>query len=401
MNQGPYKLFASCPRGMEELLTIEIEHLGGKSTISHDGGVEFLGDASVLFDYILFSRLGSRIFLHLGFSTIPNEKAIYQAFGNVKWSDYLNNNMTFAIKTLFSQEAKKQYSNSIIFSQILKDSIVDNFRKNTGNRPSVDKASPDVQFLQRIEYKNNSTLAILYVDVTGRPLTNRGYRESGHDAPLRENVAAALVEMSGYTGKESFVDPMCGSGTILIESIFKTLNISPRYLYLRGYLERGEIPFSFTKWPLMRQEVKQFDKLAQEALADVRKKINHLPLNHFFVNDIDPKALSITRKHLRKMGIPVGPIHFSNTDATTYCSGTQNGYIICNPPFGERLDEVEKLKKLYYLFGENLKQNYKGHKAFILTSDPDLRKAIGLRTEFRKVVYNGPIECRLLSYHIY
>jgi 23S rRNA G2445 N2-methylase RlmL len=400
--------FASCPKDSEYLLEEEINKYHPLKTRTEPGGVAFQGPMEIAFDVLLNSRIASRVFKEIQIYSIMSEKDLYLKAKDKWWDKIFFLNQTFKINTLFDRETKENFNNSLIFSQILKDAIVDNFREKLGERPSVNTENPDITFLLRVEKKSRHPgyNARILVDMTGVPLSNRGYREDPLKAPLRENLAAAIVMATDFDPeKDIFTDCMCGSGTLLIEAILLKAKVAPTYLKIRKYIERKTIPFSFMKHPwytVDKKSVKSFELKAMAVYNYALKALNELETRQFFGFDISERALETTRLHLTNAMIPRPIVTLNKRDATKITPmDPPPGIVICNPPYGERMGDEEQLSILYKNLGENFKQNFKGYRAYIFTSNPLLRKSISLQTKKRTTFYNGNLECRLLRYDLF
>lgn len=399
--------FASCPRDVEYLLEEEIKAYHPLKTRVEPGGVAFQSPIETAFDVLLHSRIASRVFKEIQIYSIMTEKDLYSKAKDKWWDKVFDLKQTFKINTLFDKETKEQFNNSLIFSQILKDAIVDNFREKFGERPSVNTEKPDITFLLRIEKKSRHPgfNARILVDMCGDPLSNRGYREDTLKAPLRENLAAAIVMSTDFDPtKDIFTDCMCGTGTLLIEAILIKAKVAPTYLKVRRYIERKTPVFDFLKHPWHLADKKAcriFDEKAIDVYNHANAALNELETRQFFGFDINERALETTRKHLKNAMIDQQIVTLNKRDATKITPmDPPPGIVICNPPYGERMGEEEDLQTLYRDLGENFKHNFKGYRAYVFTSNPLLRKAIELQTSKRLTFHNGSIECRLLRYEL-
>lgn len=400
--------FASCPREVEHLLEKEIRDLGITRIEVEKGGVAFKAEIEQALDVLLQSRVASRVFKELQVYTIASEKDLYARAKEKWWDKVFTVNQTFKINTLFDRETKENFSNSIIFSQLLKDAIADNFREKFGERPSVDTGRPDITFLLRVERKQGTDLynARILVDMCGEPISNRGYREESLKAPLRENLAAAIILTTDFDPeKDIFTDSMCGTGTLLIEAILMKAKVAPTYLKIRQFIEKKVPVFDFIKHPWFtvdRKAVRIFEEKAMAIYNHSLAALNELQSRQFFGFDITERAMETTRIHLHNAMIDQQIVTLNKRDATKITPmDDPPGIVICNPPYGERMGEEEELKQLYKDYGENLKHNFKGFRAYVFTSNPMLRKEISLGTKSRHTFYNGSLECRLLKYELY
>lgn len=400
--------FASCPREVEHILEKEIRDLGITRIEVEKGGVAFKAETEEALDVLLNSRVASRVFKELQVYTISTEKDLYALAKEKWWDKIFNVQQTFKINTLFDRDAKEAFNNSMIFSQLLKDAIADNFREKYGERPSVDTGRPDITFLLRVERKPGTPQfnARILVDMCGDPISNRGYREESLKAPLRENLAAAIIMSTDFDPeKDIFTDSMCGTGTLLIEAILIRAKVAPTYLKIRQYIEKRVPVFDFIKHPWFladRKAQRLFDERAQVIYNHSLAALNELQTRQFFGFDIHERAMETTRIHLHNAMIDQQIVTLNKRDATKITPmDDPPGIIICNPPYGERMGDEDELKGLYKSYGENLKHNFKGFRAYVFTSNPLLRKEISLGTSERKTFFNGSLECRLLKYELY
>ena len=390
--------FASCPRGTEELLKEEATELG-LSPIVKTGGVGFKTDVKKAIKFIFHSRLASRVFMEVGYFFIKKEDDIYHEAKKIGWSDYMTTNDTFKINTLFDRDTKKRFHNSIYLSQKLKDALVDHQRDHFGKRSNVETTKPTHSFLQRIETKGKSSKVMVYLDLCGMPLDKRGYRDSSvHQAPLRENLAAAILKSADYTKKDKFFDPMSGSGTLLVEAVMIAADIAPSFIQLKNVKK----PYNFTrhKWfrdlDLMDWYMKEVEKI----VANSRSKIEKLKEGKFFCNDIENDNIKLIKKHLRKCFGRVDFVTFFNEDFLKMAAYPKANFIVMNPPYGKRLGQSENIKSLYHNIGETLKNQCQNSRAFIFTIKDDLHKEIRLKTSRKTPFFNGDLECRLFEYQI-
>lgn len=241
--------------------------------------------------------------------------------------------------------------------------------------------------------------------MSGIPLSNRGLRVSGHQAPLRENLAAAIIMSTGWNPeKECFIDSMCGTGTFLVEAALIKSKLPPSYFHIKQIFEDKKAVYSFQKHKWFSEDSKLnlwFFTLIEAHYKNILKVLDSDESVTIFGMDLDPKAIQLTTKTLLNSGLD-DRISIRKADATTLLPPRElTGIILCNPPYGNRLGETKSLETLYYDYGENLKNNFKGYKAFILTGDLELRKKISLKTSARIPFRNGNIDCRLLKYDLF
>ena len=407
----PNLFYVSTSRGLEEMLEQELKALGIENMTPTRGGVEFKAKPIEALRVILYSRLGSRVYQKISSFFIRKDKDIYRMARRVPWDEYFKVEQYFSIKTLVENKIKghKLTKSPMHLSLVLKDSIADHFREKTyGKRPNVSKDAPDFQVLQYIsecpEDKDKYNVT-LYQDLTGSPLFHRGYRTKYFEAPMKENLAAALAIEMKVDQAESFIDGMTGSGTVLIEAA----------------LIKHKIPASFLKYPQYKRKIKvwdfqrhrffmddsslqrEFDREIERLDQDVLRAFSKIkPGQKIQGFDIDPKAVSIAKTHINGTGLGAF-IKVDQADITDFKPEGDSGVLFCNPPYGVRLakGEEEKLKELYYQLGENFKENFEGWSCYVFTSMPELRKRISLKTSSRTQFYNGQLDSRLVGYQIY
>lgn len=405
--------FASVPTGLEEVLETELKELGAKSTKVVKGGVHFESFAEVAVQAVLYSRIASRIYKKIYGFEIKIEKDIYYNAKEIKWKSVFNLDQTFKIQVIQGKSLlgtkRSKFQNSMFLGQQLKDAIADRFRDDTKERPNVDKVSPDVNILMRVEPNDNphsvkEDVTIL-IDMCGLALSNRGYRVKSFSAPVRENLAAGILKLTGYTGKEVLVDGMCGSGTFLAEAAMIQNDIPPCFIRILDFKEHGdELPWAFLKLNFYTKDkylVENTEKFIEEAHQKTLTGLKNLKLGSIFGYDLDDGALDIADYNLNLAGLLNG-IELHHGDATQITKpNLEGGIFIVNPPYGERLGEEENLAKDYHELGENLKNNFKDYRAYIFTGNLPLLKKISLRTSKKHILFNGNIEARLAEYLLY
>ncbi|MBT3586770.1 MAG: hypothetical protein HN509_17800 [Halobacteriovoraceae bacterium] len=419
MNEKEPTYFVSCPSGVEKLLVDELASFGLNDLKQEKGGVSLqTADEKEIISVVLNSRLASRVFKILQSYTIYDKDDLYRMASQKWWHKEFDVDQTFKIQTLFDFKAKKILKNSNVYGLTLKDAICDQFRKECNKRPDVAKEDPDISLTLRIEDKypnrkknedapeKNNFMAIISIDLCGTPLNFRGYRSAYHQAPLRENLAAALIMASDWKPNEEILfDGMCGSATILIEAALIAGGVSPSYLRVFEAIENNQQVFAFEEqsWFVDNNQLKNwfYDHIDQECKNN-KNKLKNIEPGLIFGSDISPGFLKSARANLKEARIPKEAVRVDLGDATKDGPGAnqKSGVYICNPPYGERLVQ-EDIEKLYYDLGENLKNNWKGFRAYVFTSDPSLRKKIALQTSERIPFFNGKLECRLLKYDLY
>ena len=399
--------FISCPTGLEDLLEKELVAIGVTRLKRTRGGISIKERFDLAFEIILYSRIASRIYHKLKSFYVQKEKDLYRKACEIDWTNVFAIQDRFKIKTVITDHRSSKFKNSLYLSQLLKDSITDEFKKKfDGRRPSVDKENPNINFLLFIDpnESDNREKATVYFDLTGRPLSDRGYRSKNIGAPLRENLAAALVLSTNWNKEDTLIDPMCGTGTIIFEAALIKADIPPSYLRIEEYVNKTN-PWSF----LMAKKYKfnkDIEKIVKTKTAEAFEKITsgmkklEKQQNPILGSDTHEKTLSHVRKSLRRSGLN-NYIELEKADALKRTIPGEKGVYICNPPYGERLGDIEELKGFYHDLGEHLKNNYRGFDAYILTNSADLRKSISLRTKERIPFKNGNLDCRLLHYELY
>lgn len=377
-------LFATCARGFEELLKNELVELGASTTKIVQGGVRFEVDKHGLYRSLLWSRLASRILLPIATGKIFDEVDLYGLAVAQPWKDYFTQTDSFRVDFTGTNNIIRhtQYG-----AMRVKDGVVDYFERKSLPRPNVDKEYPDI----RLHAYLNRDEVTLYLDLSGESLHRRGYREISGEAPLRETLAAAIILRSGYQKGEAVVDPMCGSGTLLIEAAQIAADIAPR-------LDR--IEWGFRRW-LGHEE-----SIWQEILSEAdERKFDGLqeakPL--FYGFDIDSKVLN-KAKHNAKMAGVDKLIRFARQDVAQLKNplkeSEKSGLVVSNPPYGERLGSTPALIALYNVFGERLKAEFGGWRASIFSGEPQLLDCLRMRAKRQFKARNGALECIQKNYLI-
>jgi 23S rRNA G2445 N2-methylase RlmL len=413
MKKYNYEYFASSPSGLEELLAKELADLGAKTTVVVRGGVQFEGSHDVALKAILFSRIASRVFKFLHQFDVNNEQDYYLAATDIKWKSLMDLEHTFRITTIFGDLPfeRDEFRNSQFANLKLKDAIVDYFRHHEGVRPSVEKDSPDVSFLARIDRGDEKPYkATIMYDLCGDPLNQRGYRVSKTEAPVKENVAAGIIQLVKWDPEnEDFIDGMCGSGTFVIEAALMAAGIAPSYLRVEWHLKNPSQnkPWTFLnyQWLTKDQELlKEFKELLKEISGSTAKGLEKLAgmKGKIAGNDLSEMSLISARENLREAKLDK-VIALTQVDARVLNPNQNKTLFICNPPYGERLEhgEEEKLKDLYKGLGDHWKHNFKGHRAALFTGNLQMLKSVGLKSSKKHMLYNGDIDCRVAEYNLY
>jgi putative N6-adenine-specific DNA methylase len=372
------EFFATTAKGVEEILAGELESLGIRGAVIERGGVRFSGTMEACYRANLWLRTASRVMMPLAEFPCDSPKALYDGVRGILWNDILTPAMTLAVDCSLRDSAM---THSGFVALKTKDAIVDTIRDRCGSRPNVDTHDPDLRVNVHL-VKNHCTVSL---DSSGVPLDRRGYRLDKNEAPLRETLAAAILMLSGWDGTSPLVDPMCGSGTIPIEAALMAGRRAPG-------LNRP--CYGFQRWP-------SFDSLLWNRLVAEAQGVAMESLPVELVGcDRSAKAIAMARQNSERARTE-HLIKFIRMELADFTPPTGPGTIILNPPYGRRLGEEEELKPLYKLIGDVLKKRCAGYTGYIFTGSADLAKCIGLKASRRMVLFNGPIECRLLRFDIY
>ncbi|MCP4600643.1 MAG: RNA methyltransferase [Proteobacteria bacterium] len=377
-DKADFRLFATTAAGLEDELAAELRGIGVRSIDPAIRGIGFTGDIETIYRANLWLRTAHRVLLELDEFEATDREALYEGVSHIHWSDHLSVNGTLAVDTISSGS---NLSHTQFVSQVVKDAIVDGFRRRLGRRPNVDQKDPDLQLNARLS-GNRCTLSI---DTSGKRLHRRGYRpDFGVQAPLKETLAAGILLKSGYDGSMPLIDPMCGSGTFLVEGALIAKNIAPGLLGRRFGFMRGS-SFDQRIWKNLTIEAKAMIRRDKEALI--------------VGSDISEETIRATGTAAQGAGVD-DAIRLRRANLSDLAERTK-GMVVTNPPYGERLGEMEELAELYRTLGNVLKQRCRGMTAHVLTSSKFLSGKIGLRPKNRDVLWNGAIECRLLHYDLY
>jgi putative N6-adenine-specific DNA methylase len=369
--------FATVAAGSEDLLEQELRPLGAKGVRPGKGGVRFTGEWETALRTCLWLRTAMRVLLPIG--TVPASTAdeLYAGARAVRWTDHLDARHTFSVEASGTSEALRHTHFTALR---IKDAIVDTLRDKHGMRPDVDAHNPDVRVIAHLA-RGQCDLSL---DVSGEPLFKRGYRLEPTKASLKETLAAAVLLASGYDGEKPLVDPMCGSGTIALEAAMIAHRRAPG-------LERG---FGVERWPLFDDRLRTtLRQLREEARAQVRKDAPAVT-----AKDRDPEAVAATRSNAARLGLP---LQVTEADARELAPLDPPGFVVCNPPYGERLEMGGKknLKTFFWQLGQRWRELH-GHHVSVLSGGPEFESAFGLRPAKVRAMYNGPIACRLLQYDV-
>lgn len=377
--------FATCSKGVEDLLQHELENLGVQQTKIHTGGVAFNGELKHAYKACLWSRVASRILLQLKEFTITSDDDLYEEVLSIDWSEHFSVDNTLAIDCFSSHSV---VNNSHFATLRVKDAVVDQFVKDTEQRPTIDRESPDI----RINVYLSDKQCLIYLDMSGDALHKRAYRQAAGTAPLRETLAASMLYRAKWNtffeNDLPLYDPMCGSGTLLIEAAMMAGNIAP------GLLRKN---FGFNAWK--KFEPADWNEVLDEAEAMKLSGMAKIPAIRG--SDIDEVLVGIARKNVEAAGLS-SVIKITLQDATKDLMPptSKAGLLITNPPYGKRIGQIELLRTVYYRFGLQLKTNFNGWTAVIITSEAELARSIGLRSFHKNTLFNGALKSVLYQYHI-
>lgn len=370
------QIFIKTFKGLEEVLKQEVLELGGEDVRVEKRGVSCYGDKAFLYKCNLHLRTALRVLVPIHECVVHTERDFYKKMKRFKWSDYMDLNSSFAIDSVVNSRV---FNHSKFIALRTKDAIVDQFREEFDERPDVDVKSPDVRFNIHIAEKK----VIVSLDSSGFSLHKRGYRQEGHEAPINEVMAAGLVLQSQWKGQTDFVDPMCGSGTILVEAALIAKNRAPQ-LY--------NDQLNFQKW-------KNFDaKLWEEIKVEARKQEKEVSCEikgGDILQEYVESAILATRKMKLEYDVQVKHISFFDSK-----SDSDTGVLITNPPYGERLKEDE-INAFYKKIGDQLKTHYHGFSAWIISSNMQALKFVGLKPKRKIPLMNGALECKVHQYELY
>jgi len=368
--------FAICPRGLENLLLDELQAVGGTELWATAGGVFFSGEWEVCYRANLESRIATRILWHIVKGPYAKEEDIYRLAVRQLWPNHFAVSSTMRVVTT----AIKCPLKSLDFVTLrVKDAVCDRFREDLGERPNIETRNPDVS-VHVFLTENECTL---YLDTSGQPLWQRGFRKASVEAPLKENLAAGILKLSGWQPGTPLIDPMCGSGTFLLEAVQMALDRAPG-------LDRT---FAF-------ERLRSFKALAWadiRAAAEARvRPAERMEIRGY---DIDERAVRATRRNLQEAGF--GAIFsVDRSDVLETQPLTDHGILIANPPYGERIGEQDELAAFYPQLGTALKRHWAGWNCFFFTADLRLPKLVGLKPSRKTPLFNGPLECRLFEIRV-
>ena len=379
-----FDFFISCPKGVEDLLAHECEQLGILDIKPQASGIAFTGIIEDAYKLCLWSRLASRVLLRLSSFPANDYDDLYEGVKQIDWLSHFDVDNGFAIDCFAAHDSM---TNSHFATLRIKDAIVDQFMEKVKLRPDVVRENPDI----RINVYVGQSETMVYLDLSGAPMHQRGYRQKTGLAPLKENLAAAILFRSKWPSKAKqglpLCDPMCGSGTLLIEAAYIAANIAP------GVLRKH---YGFLAWKQHDADI--WNHLFSDAKKSAKEK-SAIPV--ILGSDNSKNVLDVARDNIEAAGL-TDYITLYQQDISDVMPNLPEtpGLLVTNPPYGQRLGQIEQLKNVYYRIGQSLKENYAGWDAAVFTSSSELAKLIGLRSHHKNTLYNGPLKCILHQYHI-
>ncbi len=370
-----FEMIAKTFYGLEEVLAKELRAIGAKNIIKHNRALSFIGSIETMYKANYLSRTALRILKPIIKCKVQTPKALYRNVKKYEWENLFSLKDTFAIDTVVSSE---YFKHSKFVALKVKDAIVDRFRDEFGERPSVDVNNPTVRISVHI-FNDTCTISL---DSSGDSLHKRGYRTASTTAPLNEALAAGMILLSGWDKESEFIDGMCGSGTIPIEATLIALNIPPGYL---------KAEYGFMKW-------KDYDsELWQKIKGEIKSK-TELDFK-IIASDKSPEAIEAAARNIKSAKLLKYIILEKKYFDEQECKSGY-GVVIMNPPYGERLKE-DDLNKFYSEIGDTLKRNFSGFDAWILSASKSSMKRVGLKTSKKLTLFNGALECKYHKYELY
>ena len=387
MKTGTSDFFATAPKGIPPLLVKELRTFGAREVRETTAGASFKGDLETAYRACLWSRLANRILMPIATIAAGDPDELYLGVNSIPWEDHLEPAGSLAVKFT---SIRSKITHTHYGALRVKDAVVDRFSSKYGVRPSVALKNPDIRIHVYV-LRNKATVSL---DLSGESLHLRGYREVGLKAPLKENLAAAILIRSGWLETVSagggLIDPMCGSGTLPIEAALMAADVAPGRL--RGY-------FGFFKWKGHREET--WKRLVQEAEEKATTGMGKLP--PIIGYDSDRKAVRVAHGNLERAGFK-GRVHFERRELADLkphpAIGSRSGLVVVNPPYGERMGDRKAIGELYESLGQRLRNHFQGWKASVLTVELDPGKRIGVRARKIHTFYNGAIKCKLLNFDV-
>lgn len=368
--------FATCPRGLENLLIDELLTIGAKGAEAVPGGAKFSGDWRTCYLANLWSRIATRILWQIARAPYRDEKDIYKLAHAVPWPSHFSVRRTLRVHLTAIRSPLK----SLDFATLkIKDAICDRFRDSIGSRPNVDTQAPDV----RVHAFINDKEATLYLDTSGEPLYKRGFKFASVEAPIKENLAAGILKLMGWRADIPLLDPMCGSGTFLLEASLMAHDVAPGLGRKFGFFRLDH--FDQSLWQHVLKQAEERRQPVQEPAL--------------WGSDISQDQVERARQNLAAAGMHEY-VRLERADILERPAPAASGMLVANPPYGVRLEDAEKLAAFYPELGSALKKRFSGWYCYFLSSDLQMPKLIGLKATKRTPLFNGALECRLFEFRM-
>jgi putative N6-adenine-specific DNA methylase len=371
-----FEIIATTLFGLEEIVAGELRDLGATNVEVLNRAVKFTGDKAMLYKSNLHLRTALKVLKPFSQFMLRDDIDLYKRIKRIDWEQFMSVDGTLAIEATVNGE---YFTHSQFVALKSKDAIVDQFREKYGRRPSVDLENPDL----RINIHINDRSCSVSLDSSGVSLGKRGYRLEQSLAPMSEVLAAGIIALSGWDKKRNLLDPMCGSGTLAIEAALIACNIAPGRLRTFGFGKWKD--FNADLWASLKKE-------ADNQIIEPSCKI--------FSSDIESRSVEISKRNAINAGVE-NLIEFKQMDFLHSNDHFNNGIVLMNPPYGERLKEVEEIIPFYQEIGTQLKHHYEGCDAWIISGNIEALKFIGLRPSRKIRLFNGPLECKLQKYELY
>lgn len=381
-----FTFFSPTIKGLEEHLAVELKELGFGGVTVGRAGASFEGTIRDAYRACLWSRIANRVLLPLKEFDASTPERLYGGVKSIRWSDHFKKDQTMAVDFASSQS---QITHTHFGALKTKDAICDQLRSVSGERPSVSIQRPDIRVSVYV-FKDRATVSL---DLSGESLHRRGYRTEQLQAPMKENLAAGIVQITEFAKRKDdgacFVDGMCGSGTLALEAGMVAIRRAPGL---------GRDYYGFQGWK--QHDPKLWSDLVEEAESTMIRESKSLP--PIVGYDSDFRAVRVALANSERAGL-TKTVHFEKKDfrESEPPAYGKPGALVVNPPYGERLGETEELRSFYRQIGDTFKKRYKGWEAYVLTGNAELAKEVGLKAVRRHVLFNGPIECRLLKYPLF
>lgn len=367
-----FELIAKTFMGLEPVLARELTQMGANNVQIGRRMVSFTGDKEMMYRANFQLHTAIRILKPIARFKARSADEVYEEIKKIDWGQYIEKGKTFSVDSVVYSE---EFRNSRFVTYKVKDAIVDQFREKTGTRPNISVSNPDI----RLNIHIAETDATLSLDSSGESLHRRGYRQESVEAPLNEVLAAGMIMMTGWNGDCDFIDPMCGSGTLLVEAALIAHNMSP------GIFRKS---FAFEKWPDFDEEL--FDKIYNDDSQE--REFTH----HIYGYDVDMKAVNTARLNVRAAGL-TKDITVEHADFKDFKKPADKSIMVTNPPYGERIS-TPNLLNTYKMIGERLKHAFMGNEAWVLSYREECFEQIGLKPSIKIPVFNGSLECEFRKY---